>query len=182
MKAFRNIAGVVVEIDVDVDLQGKPILPPDTTVDTKPEAQAGHYVTVVGNAWVQIPIPQTVVAFEYAKQQKLESLGVYKAWYFEQPTTINGILYDADEQARNRLAQNLIVNSATGYLPPAWITADNSSTPINTLADLIEIVNGVQETFATRFFEMDALRKQITDAGDEVTLAAIVVPTVPSQM
>jgi hypothetical protein len=52
MKAYRNIAGVVHEIQVDIGLDGQPILPPDTTVDPRPEPQPGHYVTVVGNAWV----------------------------------------------------------------------------------------------------------------------------------
>ena len=38
MKAFRNLAGNVVEIDIDLDLDGNPILPPDTTTDLRPEA------------------------------------------------------------------------------------------------------------------------------------------------
>lgn len=182
MKAFRNVAGTVVEIDVDVDLQGQPILPPDTTVQAKPVAQAGHYVTVVGNAWVQIPQPQEVIAFEYQKQQALEKLSKYKAYYFEQPTEINGVLFDADEQARNRLTQNLVVNSASGYLPPAWIAADNTPYPIAALADLMEIVNGVQQAFSTRFFEMDTLRQQILAAADEAALAAVVIPVIPNQI
>ena len=181
MKAFRNIAGTVVEIEVDVDPNGQPILPPDTTVDAKPAAEAGHYVTVVGNAWVQIPQPQEVIAFEYQKQQALEKLAKYKAYYFEQPTEINGVLFDADEQARNRLTQNLVVNGSSGYLPPVWIAADNSQYPIATLADLMDIVNGVQAAFATRFFEMDTLRQQILAAADEAALAAIVIPSVPNQ-
>ena len=41
MKAFRNIGGSVVEIDVDTDPNGQPILPPDTTVDAKPAAHDG---------------------------------------------------------------------------------------------------------------------------------------------
>lgn len=182
MKAFRNIAGTVVEVDVDVDLQGQPILPPDTTVAEKPAANAGHYVTVVGNAWVQIPIPQEVVAFEYKKQQALESLGVYKAWYFEQPTDHMGITFDANDQARNRLTQALVIESTSGYLPPAWIAADNSQFPLAVKADLVGIVSAVQTAFSTRFFEMDVIRQQILVAGDEAALAAIVIPSVPNQM
>ena len=118
---------------------------------------------------------------EYQKQQALEKLAKYKAYYFEQPTEINGVLFDADEQARNRLTQNLVVNGASGYLPPVWIAADNSQYPIATLADLMDIVNGVQAAFATRFFEMDTLRQQILAAGDEAALSAVVIPSVPNQ-
>lgn len=182
MKAFRNVAGTVVEIDVDVDLQGQPILPPDTTVDAKPAAQPGHYVTVVGNAWVQIPQPQEVIGFEYKKQQALEKLGKYKAYLIEQPVEVNGIIFDADDQARNRLVQNLVINSTTGYLPPAWIAANNTPYPLADLPALMEIVTAVQTAFATRFFEMDAIRQQIIAAGDEAALAAITIPVIPNQI
>lgn len=182
MKAFRNIAGTVVEIDVDVDLQGQPILPPDTTVIEKPAAQPGHYVTVVGNAWVQIPIAQEVIAFEYKKQLALEALGRYKAWYFEQPTELNGVLFDADDQARNRLTQALVIESTSGCLPPAWIAADNSQIPLADKAALVAIVTAVQTAFSTRFFEMDTVRQSILAAADEAALSAVVVPSIPTQM
>lgn len=182
MKAFRNLGGTVVEIEVDTDLNGFPILPPDTTVDPKPEAQAGHYVTVVGNAWVQIPIPQEVIAFEYKKQKDLEALSKYKEWYLEQPTDHLGVVFDADEKARARLTQALVINTASGYLPPAWIAADNSSFPLTTIDDLKGIVNSVQAAFATRFFEMDTIRQQIMAATDETALNAVTIPTIPSQI
>lgn len=179
MKAFRNIGGTVVEIDVDVDPDGQPILPPDTTVDEKPDAQPGHYVTVVGNSWVQIPLPQEFITFEYKKQQALEKLAKYKAYLFEQPVEINGVMFDANEKARNRLTQALVINTASGYLPPFWITANNSQHPITTLDDLKEIINGVQTAFATRFFQMDTLRQQILAATNEDELNAIEIPTIP---
>jgi len=182
MKAFRNIAGTVVEIDVDVDLQGKPILPPDTTVDPRPAAQAGHYVTVVGKSWVQIPIPQEVIAFEYKKQQALEALGRYKTWYFEQPTEHNNVMFDADTEARARLTQALVIYNEIGYLPPAWIAADNTPVGLNSIDDLKAIVGAVQTAFSTRFFEMDAIRQQIMNATDEASLAAITIPVIPKQM
>lgn len=182
MKAFRNVAGTVVEIDVDVDPAGQPILPPDTTTDEKPAAQPGHYVTVVGKAWVQIPIPQEVIAFEYRKQQALDALGRYKAWYLEQPTEHNGVMFDADEQARARLSQALVVHSANGYLPPVWIAADNTPHALTDVEELKAIVGTVQAAFASRFYEMDTIRQNILGASDEAALAAITIPVVPNQM
>ena len=182
MKAFRNIAGTVVEIDVDVDLSGQPILPPDTTVDAKPEAQPGHYVTVVGKSWVQIPIPQEVIAFDFKKQQALEKLGKYKTYYFEQPTEVNGVKFDADSEARARLTQALVIYNEVGYLPPAWIAADNTPVPLANVGELKVIVGGVQQAFSTRFFEMDAIRQQIISSADEAALDAVEIPTVPNQM
>lgn len=182
MKAFRNVAGTVIEIDVDVDPSGHPILPPDTTTAEKPAAQPGHYVTVVGNSWTQIPIPQEVIAFEYRKQQALELLGRYKSWFFEQPTEHNGVMFDADEQARARLIQALVVHSANGYLPPVWITADNTPYTLASVDDLKDIVTTVQNAFATRFYEMDVIRQQILAAADEQALAAVAIPIIPNQM
>jgi len=109
-------------------------------------------------------------------------LGVYKAWYFEQPTTHMGVTFDADEQARNRLTQALVIESTSGYLPPAWIAADNSQFPLAAKADLVGIVTAVQTAFSTRFFEMDVVRQQILAADNDAVLAAIVIPSVPSQM
>jgi hypothetical protein len=182
MKAFRNLAGNVIEIDVDIDLDGNPILPPDTTVNPRPEPQPGHYVTVVGNDWVQIPIPQEYKTFEYKKQLALEALSRYKDWYTNQPVEHAGKLFDGDELARGRLAQALIINATTGYLPPAWIAADNTPFPISTLADLQGIVAAVQSAFTTRFFEMDTIRQQILAATNDGELDAITIPTIPAHV
>ena len=182
MKAFRNIGGNVVEVEIDVDLNGNPILPPDTTVDPRPEPQPGHYVTVVGNSWVQIPIPQEVISFEYKKQKRLEALSTYKNWYLDQPVTYNNIKFDADEKARIRLTQALVVYNETGYLPQAWVTADNTLFPLNSIDDLKGIINAVQTAFSTRFFEMEAIRQQIINADDDASLDAINIPTIPPQM
>lgn len=182
MKAFRNVAGTIVEIDVDIDLNGQPILPPDTTVDEKPAAQDGHYVTVVGNAWVQIPITQEFVSFEYRKQQHLNALKRYKAWYLEQPVEHNGITYDADEQARIRLTQALIVYNAISYLPPFWIDANNNQQPLTSIDDLKAIITTVQTAFTNRFYEINTIRQAILNASDEAALALIDIPTIPNHM
>lgn len=180
MKAFRNLGGNVVEVDVDVDLNGNPILPPDTTVAAKPAANPDHYVTVVGNAWVQIPIPQEFVAFSYKKQKAMEALSKYKDYYINLPVTHDSVVFDADEQARSRLTQAIFINTATSYLPPAWIAADNTPYSITVLADLMGIVSAVQTAFATRFFEMDAIRQQIMAAADDAALSAITIPVIPT--
>lgn len=182
MKAFRNIGGNVVEISVDTDPNGAPILPPDTTVDEKPIPNEGHYVTVVGNVWVQIPIPQEVFSFEYKKQQALAQLSKYKAWYSDQPVEHDGVKFDADEQARARLTQVLVINSANGYLPPAWIAADNSPYPISNITEFIALVNTVQTAFGSRFYEMDAIRQNVIAAADEEALALIEIPVIPNRV
>lgn len=180
MKAFRNVGGSVTEIEVDVSPDGNPLLPPDTTVDHKPEALQGHYVTVVGNSWVQIPVPVEHFEFSYKKQLALEKLAKYKAWYTEQPVNHNSVAFDGDELSRARLIQALVINSATGYLPPAWVTYNNSVYPITVIADLIGIINAVQTAFATRFFEMNNIREAIKEAVNESALAAINIPQIPT--
>lgn len=177
MKAFRNLGGNVVEIEIDLDLNGQPILPPDTTINARPEPLEGHYVTVVDNEWVQIPVPVQVVSFETKKQQKLDQLQAYRTWYLDQPVDVNGILFDGDEQARNRLIQALVIYNETTYLPPAWIAYDNSAFMLTTIDDLKSIIASVQNAFSTRFFEMNTLRGQLLAAEDEAALELITVPT-----
>lgn len=177
MKAFRNVAGNVVEINVDIGLDGKPILPPDTTVDPRPEALPGHYVTVVGKEWVQIEIPQVFETLETKIGKKLEAIGKYRDWLTEQPVEVAGVEFDADDQARARLTQALVSHTALGYLPPAWIAFDNSPYPLATIDDLKAIVQGVQTAFATRFFECDSLRQAAKAAKTEQELDAVVIPS-----
>lgn len=180
MKAYRNIAGEVREIEVDIGLDGTPILPPDTTVDPRPEPMAGHYVTVVDNAWVQIEIPVYVESFESKKAKVLAQIAAYRAWYLDQPVEVGGVKYDADEMARTRLTQALVMFTEMAYLPPVWIAFDNSEVAIADIAALKTIVGGVQTAFSTRFYECATLRGQVLTAATEEALAAVVVPTVPT--
>ncbi|EKD89622.1 MAG: hypothetical protein ACD_33C00026G0002 [uncultured bacterium] len=180
MLAFRNVGGTVVEIEVDVDGNGAALLPPDTTVDAKPAADAGHYVTVVGNAWVQIPIPEEVISFEYKKQLALQKLSKYKEWYLNQPVTFNGHSFDADETSKNRLIQAVTINTLTTYLPPAWIDADNQAYALTTVADLVAIIAAIATEFSTKFFELNATRDSILAAIDDAALALVVIPEIPN--
>lgn len=180
MKAFRNVGGNVIEIDVDVGIDGNPILPPDTTIDPKPADIAGQYTTVVGNAWVHIPIPQQVISFEYKKQQALEKLAAYKKWYLDQPVPYSGAVFDSNEVSRNRLIQALVINTATGYLPPGWVTADNNSFPIPDLAALKNLIAAIQTAFATKFYEMETIRSQVVATTTEADLNLITIPHIPT--
>lgn len=179
MKAFRNLNGNVVQIEIDLDLEGKPILPPDTTVDERPEAEPGKYVTVVGKEWVQIPITVETVSFEIKKQNKIDKLKEYRTWYLDQPVDVNGVLFDGDETSRARLVQALFMNATNGYLPPAWITYNNTPLALSNVEELKNIANKIQVAFSTRFFEVNTIREQLISASDETQLNAIVIPAVP---
>lgn len=176
MKAFRNFHGDVCEIDIDVGADGVPILPPDTTVDPRPETLEGHYTTVVGNAWVQIERAVLFEVFETKQQRKIAEIGKYRNWYTEQPVDVNGVKFDADDQARTRLTQALVINTTLAYLPPAWITYDNSLFPLAAIEDLVNLVAVIHTAFATRFFECNVLRQAAMAATDEAALDAVVIP------
>ena len=182
MKAFRNMAGKVVEIEVDLDLDGNPILPPDTTTDPRPSAQPGHYVTVVGRNWVQIPVPQQVKSLELLKNEALEKLANYRAWLLEQPVFYQGVLFDGDETARDRLSHSVIVAESGGQVPPAWVTYDNSSFPLNDAADLKSLAVHIITEFGVRFFEANVIRESIMQATDEAALASVQIPVIPDTM
>ena len=182
MKAWRNVGGTVQEIIVDVGLDGKPLLPPDTTVDPRPDPLPDHYVTVVGNAWVQIPTPKSYFEFSYLKQIALDKLSTYKAWYLDQPVEVNGSLFDNTETSRNRMIQTLVIYSQTDYLPAAWIDYHNQPHPISTVDDLKQIMTAMSSSFSQKFFEMETIRQQILAAQDEATLNAINIPSIPTNV
>ena len=181
MKAFRNLAGNVVEIDIDLDLNGDPILPPDTTTDPRPEAQPGHYVTVVDRSWVQIPIPVQVKSLELLKSEALKKVAAYREWLLEQPVEHSGILFDGDQIARIRLNQAVTVAEAGGQVPPAWVTYDNSTFPLADLAALKALTVTVITAFGNRFFEANAVREAVMQANDEAALAAVEIPAIPDR-
>lgn len=182
MKAFRNVGGSVVEIVVDLDLEGNPILPPDTTVDPKPEALEGHYVTVVDKAWVQIPVPVEFKAFETKKADVLAKWSAYREWSLEQPVTYMELEFDGDEQARIRVSQALAIATATGVVPAEWVTKDNGSFALATIEDLKALVTAIFTPFQERFYAANEIRKQILAAADEAALELIEVPVIPNNM
>lgn len=179
MKAWRNYQGNVIEIDVDLDLNGNPILPPNTTVDARPEQQENHRLTVVGNQWVQIEVPVYVKTFEQKKQEALDAVSTYRNWYLEQPIVYDNVKFDADDQARTRLTQALVMSNAPiNYLSPIWITFDNGQYPIADQTALAGLVGAVQTAFSTRFYECNTIRQQVIAAADETALEAITLPVV----
>lgn len=180
MKAYRNIGGTVKEIQVDVGLDGQPILPPDTTVNPRPEAQPGHYVTVVGKDWVQIEIPVVVESFESKKASKMASISAYRDWLLNQPAEHQGILFDGDATARVRLTQALLMARELSYVPPSWVTYDNSKFVIVDIEALRALVGDVTTAFSTRFYQCDQLREDTIAATTEMELDAVVVPGIPA--
>lgn len=183
MKAYRNVGGNVVEIIVDLDLNGDPILPPDTTVDPRPEAQEGHYVTVVGNRWVQIEIPVVVKSLDVLRQEAMNRWSAYRSWLLEQPVEFDGALFDGDEQARIRLNQAIsIVTMDETRLPPAWIAKDNTPYPITSFDVLKELGMAVYDAFSVRFFDTNTIRAQLLAADTEEALNAVEIPSIPNNM
>lgn len=179
MKAYRNIAGTVREIQVDVGADGQPILPPDTTVDPRPEAAPGHYVTVVGSAWVQIEIPVQTESFDTKKAAVLARIAIYREWLLGQPVDVNGVMFDGDKDARDRLTQALVMFREINFLPPSWVAHDNSEVTLASDADLHTIAAKVAEAFSQRFYECNTLRAQVLAAEDDVALEAVAVPAIP---
>ena len=179
MKAWRNIAGVVQEVEIDVGIDGNPIYPPDTTTDARPEALPGHYVTVVDRSWVQIESPVYVESFEAKKTRLLQALSAYRSWHLDQPVTVNDVVFDADDQARQRLTQAVVMYTNMNYLPPAWIAKDNTPYMLEDFEALKAIVAAVQEAFSSRFYECNTVRQQLLAATTEEELSAVTVPSVP---
>lgn len=176
MLAYRNVGGSIKQIDVDLDAQGNPLLPPDTTVDPRPEPNENHYVTVVGNSWVQIPIPQPFFTFETIKARKLDEAEEYQKKLLDKPYDVNGTLFDGDEITRSRLIQALVINNTNGYLPPAWVGKNKKTKPITQRQDLIDIITTIQNDFANRFFQAETIKQGILAATTQAELDAIVIP------
>lgn len=179
MKAYRNIGGVVREVDVDVGLDNLPILPPDTTVQPRPDPLPGHYVTVVDHSWVQIPVTVYVEAFSSKKQKKLDAMRMYKAWYMDQPVDVGGTLFDGDKNSRDLMAQALLLAREINSVPPFWVTNANTPYPLATIDDLKVIVTAVHNAFSTRFYTCEQLRAQIFAATTEAELDAVAIPQIP---
>ena len=174
MKAFQLYNGLIREIDIDIALDGEPILPPNTTVAPRPDEIPNHYLTIQGNSWVQVEIPARTI--EQARQDKLSSFNSYRKFYMDQPVVHNDVQFDGDATARERLTQAIVMHGSVGYLPPVWIKHDNTGYPVATISDLVGIAQAVQTAFATRYYEMIALRDSINAATTLEQLDAISIP------
>ncbi len=177
MKAFRLYNGMISEVDVDVDaVTGDPILPPDTTVDPRPEEVVGKYLTIQGNQWVYIDIVEPTL-FQL-KQNKMLEFETYRQAYMVKPVTVAGGDFDADDTARTRLTQALVMYRDFNYLPPVWIKHDNGAHPLATIDDLKAIAQAVMTAFSTRFYEIVSIRDAISNAATKEELEAVVIPAV----
>lgn len=179
MKAFRNVAGQVVEIEVDVDLAGNPILPPNTTTDRAPSVPEGFYATVVDDRWVVIAKPVQTVTFEMKKQSKLDQLSTYRNWALDQPVEHDSRIFDADELARARVTQSLVSFQALGELPAGWVDVNNELYPVPTVEVLNALALAIATAFQQRFFETATLRASIMEATTEAELDLVECPTIP---
>lgn len=179
MKAFRNIGGRVVEIDIDVDLTGNPILPPDTTTDKPPSIPEGHYSTVVGDRWVVIANPIQTVTFEMKQQEQLEKLKEYRAWLLEQPIEHDGRQFDGDETARARVSQALVSFQSLSVLPDGWFDLDNQLYEVPTYEDLCALALSIAGAFQSRFFETALIRTSIMESTTLEELELVECPGIP---
>jgi len=177
MNAFRSINGNIVEVLIDVDPNGMSLLPPNTTVEPKPEALEGHRLDIMGTSWIQVPVVVHVKSFEELRLDKLAELRRYRDWIFEQPTEHAGVLFDADDKARVRISQTVTAYQAFSELPPGWVTYDNQTIPLATFDDLKAIAVTIFTTFNARFFECNTMRDAISVAETEEALDAVVIPT-----
>lgn len=178
MQAYRNVGGVVRQITVDTDPGGNPILPPDTTVDSRPEALEGHYVTVVGKSWVQIPIPVVTVSLENLKAAALVRFAKWREQHINRPVEHAGRMFDADELSRSRVTQALTVHASIGFLPPAWLDVNKAPFPLADIDTLKGIATAILTSFNNGFFEAEVKRSQIAAATTEAELAAVDIPEV----
>lgn len=180
MKAFRNFSGIIKEIDIDVSPSGEPLLPPDTTVDPKPEDREGHYLSVVGTKWVYIPFTEVQETLDQIRNRKFIQLATYKEWYFNTPVKYDEVLFDGDESSRNRLSQALQVYNQTKVVPTNWVNYKNDFYAFDGDKDkFINLVLTVLQAFNNRHIEMNVIRDKILKAESIEELYNIQVPAKP---
>lgn len=184
MKAFqRTPAGNIQEILIDLDRNGNPILPPDTTTDPRPQAKEGHRVTVVGNKWVQVPItPPREVTLEEYKDNKCKALSAYKDWLLEQPVYMGDVLYDADDVARSRLTQTVLLSEVGGTVPEVWLDANNMPQPVADVDTIKTLSFLVADIFQARFTALTQMRAVIQAAASKEEVDAVVIPQIGDVM
>ena len=184
MKAFqRTPDGSIKEILIDLDRNGNPILPSNTTIDPRPQANEGHYVTVVDDKWVQIPItPPREVTLEELKDEKRKVLAAYKDWFLEQPVYMGEVLYDGDSVARDRLTQAVLLAELGGPVAESWVDANDIPRPIVDQDHIKNLSFQVAGVFQQRFTVLTGIRLAIIEATSVEELDAIVIPEIGNDL
>lgn len=176
MKGYKIVNEAIVEVQVDVDKMGRPILSPDITIDPIPEYTPGYYLTIVNSKWVKLPVVAQDFELQQLKNEKLMQLKEYKDWLINQPIYYDNYLFDADELAKNRLTQALVIYIIAKKLPVAWITYDNYPYPIRSIDDLMGIIQSVYDAFNERFFGLEQTRQRIIACKTKEELELIEIP------
>lgn len=185
MKAYRKVNGEIREIRVDVSPSGTPLLPPNTTVDPRPEPLEGYYLDIVGDSWEQIPVRVHVPTLQEVKDKACDELALYKDWLLDSPVMFEGHDFDSDDTARIRLLGAVSAYQVSGKWPPAWVTYDNKLFPLTTPNLLNGLSMTVYNAFTSRFFFVTGIREQILacetiEEVDNVTIPEIgYVPPIP---
>lgn len=184
MKAYsKTPSGVVEEILIDLDRNGNPILPPDTTLDPRPQPREGHRVTVIGDKWVQIPVtPPREVTLEELIDNKCDVLRTYRDWLLEQTFFFNDVEFDADDVARARVTQAMLLVELGGPSPDVWIDANNQPYSVENPEELKELAFGIANIFQERFNAATAIRDAILACTSKEELDAIVIPSIGDDM
>lgn len=117
-------------------IDGEPLLPPNTTVTPPPtKVSGGHYLTVVGTSWVELPYDNSDLSFKEYKESlnnQLKDVSEQLVWA---PFIYLGHVYGNDYKDVIRITTAVQAYMIAKRLPEFWRTEDNY--PITT-ADITE--------------------------------------------
>lgn len=180
MIAYQSRNGQIVQIQVDLASDNvTPLLPHNTTVTPPPPADVNCYVALVDGVYHQIPIAVPYFELSYLIQQKLDEINSYADWYYEQPVTVGGVVFDADALAKSRFAETKLIYDISGVLPPFWVTHNNEQYPITNISQITNIIMTIAGSFLTKFGEIQVMKTNSRAATTQAELDAVVVPKKP---
>lgn len=115
-----------IEIEVDVNSKGEPLLPEDATVEPPPPYKKGHSLTIENNEWVYIKNPEpkkpTIEEMRYLKNI------LFTPWsqeFLNQAFIYDGEIYVNDARFREMLNSSISAHREWGTLPDFWVTAED---------------------------------------------------------